>query len=162
MSDETEIKVSELSETNIINDEDIFMVIQSGVNKKVSKSNLLGEERERILKLEKKRNLLWENLNPSVGMGTDTIINLTSGDYDELIWFYKYNLSEANSILQMSISCQKGNGVILQGIGYSTNNTIRRIFDRVSDIQYKARIGKNGTEDSADVAIPVCIVGIKY
>lgn len=122
------------------------------------KNNINSNEK----KIDGKFKILWENPNSMVAMNANTLINLSSQDYDELKWFYKYNLSEANSVLQMSISCRKGNGVILQGIGYSTNNTIRRIFDRVSDIQYKARIGKNRTEDSADVAIPVCIVGIKY
>lgn len=167
---EDEIKLSELTNTNLINDEDILMIVQNGVNKKITIEKLLNAEREKNTKLEEdieklkisKRKILWENNNPSASMGADTIINLSSSDYDELIWFYKYNLSDANSILQMSISCQKGNGVILQGIGYSTNNTIRRILDRVSDSQYKARIGKTNSEDSTDVAIPVAVIGIKH
>lgn len=120
----------------------------------------LEEEIEKLKEPQKK--VLWENSSPSSEMPADTLIDLSSDEYDEILWFFRYNTSEANSILQMSVSCLKGNGVILQGIGYSTNNTIRRILDYANDTQYKARIGKMNTTDDTSVAIPVVAIGIKY
>ena len=120
----------------------------------------LEEEIEKLKEPQKK--VLWENSSPSSEMPADTLIDLSSDEYDEILWFFRYNTSEANSILQMSVSSLKGNGVILQGIGYSTNNTIRRILDYVNDTQYNARIGKMNTTDDTSVAIPVVAIGIKY
>lgn len=111
---------------------------------------------------EPKRKVLWENTNPSSEMGADTIINLSSDDYDELIWFYVYSNAAANLKVQGSSNCLKGNTVMLVNIGYSTGAMVRRKIEYVSDTRYKATIGKNGDADSTIHLIPVAIVGIKY
>lgn len=111
---------------------------------------------------EPKRKVLWENPNPSSEMGADTIINLSSSDYDELIWFYIYSNATANLNVQGSTNCQKGNTIMLANIGYSTGASVRRKLEYVNDTRYKATVAKNGETDSAIHLIPVAAVGIKY
>lgn len=128
----------------------------------MSKPKILELEEE-IGKLKvSKRKTLWENPNPSNEMGADTIINLTSGDYDELIWFYIFSNSTGNLKNQQSLSCQKGCTITLFTIGYSSNATVRRTVERISDTQYKAAVGKRDANDEPNCCIPVAVVGIKY
>ena len=105
---------------------------------------------------------LWTNSNPSSEMGADITIRLDSDDYDVIEWFYIYSTSEGNLKVQSSSSCVKGNNVMLTNIGYESNNTIRRILDYVNDTEYKARIGRNGNNDSAKHAIPIKAIGYKF
>ena len=104
--------------------------------------------------------VLWTNSNPSAGMAADTLINLNSSDYDEIRWIFCY--SGADSNVNSSLSCLKGNSVNLFAIGYASNGTVRRILDYVSDTQYKARVAYNGSEQSANHCVPLYAIGIKY
>ena len=104
--------------------------------------------------------VLWTNSNPSAGMAADTLINLNSSDYDEIRWIFCYSVSASN--INSSLNCLKGNGVNLFSIGYGTNITVRRILDYVSDTQYKARAGYNGSENSNLHCVPLYAIGIKY
>lgn len=123
----------------------------------------IEELEEEIKKLkEPKRKILWQNTNPSSEMGADTIINLSSSDYDELIWFYIFSNSAGNLKNQQSLSCQKGCTITLFTIGYSSNATVRRTIVYISDTQYKAAVGKRDTNDEPNCCIPVAVVGIKY
>lgn len=50
---EDEIKVSELPEATQVNDNDVMMIIQNGVNKKVTRRNLEMSEDKKVKKIEK-------------------------------------------------------------------------------------------------------------
>ena len=121
----------------------------------------------KILELEKmikdpKRKVLWENESPSSEMGADTTINLSSSDYDELVWYFIYSNATSNLKNQQSLSCQKGNSVTLFSIGYSTGVSVRRTIDYVSDTQYKTKAAIRNTEESNTYCLPVAVVGVKY
>lgn len=75
MSNETEIKVSELNSANLANNEDILMIVQNGVNKKISISNLFNsilEERDKQKYHVGKLVLETSNINPATYLGFGT------------------------------------------------------------------------------------------
>ena len=109
-------------------------------------------------KLGNAEQVLWTNPNPSNVVNADYVINLSSSDYDELRWIFKYTNSASN---QYSVSCLKGASVLAIEIGYNNPNLIRRIIDYVSDTQYKCRIAMFGDAESAEHIIPVAVIGIK-
>lgn len=123
----------------------------------------IEELEEEIKKLkEPKRKILWENKNPSSEMGADAIINLSSSDYDELIWFFIYSNNTSNLRNQQSFSCQKGQTITLFGIGYSTGISVRRTIDYVSDTQYKTKTAIRDNTENNGYCIPIAVVGVKY
>ena len=154
MSSEKEIKVSELNRAITINSADYMMIIQDGINKKVSGDRFFEKMKSIIKPI-----VLWENLNPEAGMEENTNINLLDEEYDEIRWFYVFSNSGANLEMQQSISCQKQKSVLLFAIGYNTGHTVRRTLEYVSKTQYKALVGK---KNDVNCCIPVKAVGIKY
>ena len=104
---------------------------------------------------ELKGKVLWTNPNPTSEMIADTLINLSSDDYDKIEWIYCYNINEANTKIHHSSNCLKGNSAMLNITGYASGLIMRRILDYVSDTQYKARIGVNSSTNEVDAV--VCI-----
>ena len=104
------------------------------------------------------RKVLWTNSNPSQEMGADVVINLSSSDYDELEWLFAYSTSNSNNV---SITCLKGNSLLISMISYADGVSLRRIINRISDTQYKTQIAKRDTSDSSAHVIPVKVIGIK-
>ena len=104
------------------------------------------------------RKVLWTNSNPSQEMGADVLINLSSDDYDELEWVCAYSKSNSNNF---SVSCLKGNSILISIASYTDGALLRRIIDRVTDTQYKSRVAKRVTVDTSEHVIPVKVIGIK-
>ena len=104
------------------------------------------------------RKVLWTNSNPSQEMGANVLINLSSSDYDELEWIFAYSTSNSNNF---SVSCLKGNSILISIVSYTDGVSLRRIIDRVSDTQYKTRVAKRATADTSAHVIPVKVIGIK-
>lgn len=107
--------------------------------------------------------ILWTNPSPTSEMVADTLIDLSSDDYDMLEWIYCYNINEANTLIQHSSSCLKGCSALLNIIGYASGLMMRRTLDYVNDKQYKARVGMNSSTNAADtvVCIPLYAIGYK-
>lgn len=105
-----------------------------------------------------KRKILWTNSSPSQEMGTGTLINLSSNDYDELEWIFAYSTTANNAI---SVNCLKGMSVHVISMGYNNPTLIRRTIDYVSDIQYISNIAKFGDVDSNTALIPIMVIGLK-
>lgn len=113
----------------------------------------------KIPRYEKRlRKVLWTNSNPSQEMGADVPINLSSSDYDELEWLFAYSTSNSNNV---SITCLKGNSLLISMISYADGVSLRRIINRISDTQYKTQIAKRDTSDSSAHVIPIKVIGIK-
>ena len=91
-------------------------------------------------------------------MGTGTLINLSSNDYDELEWIFAYSTTANNAI---SVNCLKGMSVHVISMGYNNPTLIRRTIDYVSDIQYISNIAKFGDVDSNTALIPIMVIGLK-
>ena len=104
------------------------------------------------------RKVLWTNSNPSQEMGADVVINLSSSDYDELEWLFAYSTSNSNNV---SITCLKGNSLLISMISYADGVSLRRIINRISDTQYKTQVAKRATADTSAHVIPVKVIGIK-
>ena len=91
-------------------------------------------------------------------MSDNVIINLSSNDYDELEWVCAYSTSNSNNF---SVSCLKGNSILISIASYTDGVLLRRIIDRVSDTQYKTQVAKRATADTSAHVIPVKVIGIK-
>ena len=104
------------------------------------------------------RKVLWTNPNPSQEMGADVLINLSSDDYDELEWVCAYSTSNSNNF---SVSCLKGNNILISIASYTDGVLLRRIIDRVSDTQYKTQVAKRATADTSAHVIPIKVIGVK-
>lgn len=105
-----------------------------------------------------KRKILWTNSNPSQEMGTGTLINLSSNDYDELEWIFAYSTTANNAI---SVNCLKGMNVHVTTMGYNRPTLIRRTISYVSDTQYSTNVAKFAEADSGSALIPIKVIGIK-
>ena len=115
------------------------------------------------------RTLLWENPNPDVGMNVDTLINLSSSDYDELVVYYRQS---ANGTMLHSARVLKGSYVWMFTMRYPTAGlqVSYRNLSYISDTQYKQGTaygfnskGNGITSDEAKILLtPFKIYGIKY
>lgn len=105
--------------------------------------------------------LLWTNPSPTSAMTVDSKINLSSDDYDLLVWVYGYNTSNTN--LQNSSICVKGNNILLTMIGYSAGALQRRTLTYVSDTQYNvnAAYSSTGGTNTNTMNILLYVYGIK-
>lgn len=103
------------------------------------------------------RKVLWENTSKT-SMPEGTEINLSSNDYDMLLWVFSTSVS---GIQNNSLSaCMKGNNCILYSTTVSSNIQVRRQLNYVSDTKYTATVGYAGGEDYNN-AIPIYCIGIK-
>lgn len=104
---------------------------------------------------------LWENLTPNEAFAGTQIINLSSDDYDLLIWFYK---RDKDIDYVDSTIIPKGFG---GGLGYvntygAQNNAFREVT-RHSDIAFEISFAFKGGYDAAeDNIIPIQVLGIKF
>ena len=108
-------------------------------------------------------------------MPKDTVITLSSANYDELEWWYiNQNIDSNLNNIQSSVSL-KGYGIVLSTVCCPSNvhTTVLRTMGRVSDTQYKVNtiqcIGHvAGSNHSASISnvgrylVPYKIYGIKY
>lgn len=128
-------------------------------------NNILKDKKGNILNLiipryEKRRfKILWENTSKTP-MYEGTEINLSSNDYDMLLWVFSISVS---GIKNNSISaCMKGSNCILYSSTVNTNFQVRRQLTYVNDTKYTATVGYGiGGEDSYN-AIPLYAIGIIF
>ena len=113
----------------------------------------------KISRYEKRRfKILWENTSKT-SMLEGTEINLSSDDYDMLLWVFATSVS---GIQNNAISvCMKGNNCILFSSTVVSNIQVRRQLNYVNDTKYIASIGYAGGEDENN-AIPLYCIGIKF
>lgn len=113
----------------------------------------------KISRYEKRRfKILWENTSKT-SMLEGTEINLSSDDYDMLLWVFA---TSVNGIQNNAISvCMKGNNCILFSSTVVSNIQVRRQLNYVNDTKYIASIGYAGGEDKNN-AIPLYCIGIKF
>lgn len=103
--------------------------------------------------------ILWTNSNPSNAMGANVQINLSSSDYDALLWIFTYSTTTNNGV---SAICLKGQNVHATTMGYGNPTLVRRTINYVSNTLYTTNIAKFGESDSNTQLIPVSVVGIKF
>ena len=103
--------------------------------------------------------ILWTNSNPSNAMGANVQINLSSSDYDALLWIFAYSTTTNNGV---SAICLKGQNVHATTMGYSNPTLVRRTINYVSNTLYTTNIAKFGDSDSNTQLIPVSVIGIKF
>lgn len=103
--------------------------------------------------------ILWTNSNPSNAMGANVQINLSSSDYDALLWIFAYSTTTNNGV---SAICLKGQNVHATTMGYSNPTLVRRTINYVSNTLYTTNIAKFGESDSNTQLIPVSVIGIKF
>lgn len=115
-----------------------------------------------------KRTVLWTNPKPNDGMEGNTIINLSSGDYDELIIYYKS--TNAGTTLQTA-RVLKGYTAQLITMRYPSNIQVAyRSVGAESETQLKVAAAYGfdhkdnliSTADAKIVCVPYQIIGIKY
>lgn len=83
---------------------------------------------------------LWENPNPTSAFAAQTI-NLSSDDYDFLLWVMKYTGGDTYTYSEIA---SKGSEVLLRTTGTTAQSytlTYQRVVSRVSDTEYS--IGQN-------------------
>lgn len=105
--------------------------------------------------------LLWSNDSASSGMTADTNINLSSSDYDLLLWVFCYNTT--NLTLQSSTIVAKESSAMLGMIGYSAGALQRRNLNYSSDTKYIATVGVSSAAgiNGNNINIPLYCYGIK-
>ena len=133
------------------------------INEKLNKDilDLITQNTNDINRLKAK--LLWTNPNPTNTMADGTNINLSSDDYDLLIWIYCYSNAVANITINSASACLKGSACLMTLIGYSTGALVRRRLDYVNDKKYTASAGiTNGGGDGSGYCIPLYCIGVKY
>lgn len=110
---------------------------------------------------------LWENNQPTADFNAQTI-NLTSADYDVLIWFFKGYKSHS---ALLSIETIKGYGPNLMSMGKNSDNNIQviqRLGSYISDTSYsipKGTVytqGKGSNDENTSSCIPIAIYGKKF
>lgn len=133
------------------------------INEKLNKDilDLITQNTNNINRLKAK--LLWTNQNPTNTMADGTNINLSSDDYDLLIWIYCYSNAVANITINSASACLKGSACLMTLIGYSTGALVRRRLDYVNDKKYTASAGvTSGGGDGSGYCIPLYCIGVKY
>ena len=105
--------------------------------------------------------ILWENSDPDSEFTGNQTINLSSDDYDMLIWFYKRD-KDVKFIASNMIP--KGwDGYMGYVNTYGGQNSAYREAVRHSDTKFLISAAfKGGTELLAAEIIPLQVVGIKY
>ena len=113
----------------------------------------------KIPRYEKRRfKILWENTSKT-SMLEGTEINLSSDDYDMLLWVFATSVI---GIQNNDISvCMKGNNCILFSSTVVSNIQVRRELNYVNDTKYIASNGYAGEGDENN-AIPLYCIGIKF
>ena len=99
---------------------------------------------------------LWENPNPTQVMVADTTINISSSDYNFILWLVRVGTGTTN--LVSAVSNKKG-GVTVSAttsIGTSTRN-----INKTSDVIYKVSESSIGTVVHNEYLIPYQAYGIK-
>ena len=118
---------------------------------------------------------LWKNTNPSAAFNAQNI-NLSSSDYDYLIFVYKfYNTYTQNMGHHDSVFVPKGYGCSLDDVGnygidgnYDNVATYKRPVERISDTQFSVKpcgicvsVSPFFTEENTYL-IPLFIYGVKW
>lgn len=102
--------------------------------------------------------ILWENTSKT-SMANGTVINLSSSDYDMLLWVYS---TSVGGLQNNSLSgCMKGNNCILYSSTVASNIQIRRQLSYVTDTRYTASSGYANSGEDNNNAIPLYCIGIK-
>lgn len=101
---------------------------------------------------------LWTNNNVQ-NTSAGTVINLSSTDYDLLLWEFVFNV--ANTYQQFSTIVEKENGVHAFGIGINSGTLVRRTLTYTDDSTYTVASGFSGSSTDDTVCIPVACYGIK-
>ena len=102
--------------------------------------------------------ILWENTSKT-SMADGTVINLSSSDYDMLLWVYS---TSVGGLQNNSLSgCMKGNNCILYSSTVASNIQIRRQLSYVTDTRYTASSGYANSGEDNNNAIPLYCIGIK-
>lgn len=132
------------------------------INEKLNKDilDLINENTELITKLKLK--LLWTNPNPADEMSGNTNINLSSSDYDMLIWIFDFNTNVAPHIHNSAI-CLKGQNTRLCGmIANGSDNTATRNLNYSSDTKYIADAGYLKALEQNRRCVPIYCYGLKF
>lgn len=102
--------------------------------------------------------VLWENNNVS-NMTSGAPINLSSSDYDMILWVY--SLSVTNSQNHSISACLKGKNCILDTRTGSSNISVYRLLTYIDDTTYKVGNGYQNAGVNDGNAIPLMAIGIK-
>lgn len=114
----------------------------------------------KISRYEKRRfKILWENTSKT-SMLEGTEINLSSDDYDMLLWVFATSVS---GIQNNAISvCMKGSNCILYSSTVNSNLQVRRQLTYVNDTKYTATVGYGEGGEDGNNAIPLYAIGIIF
>ena len=150
--------IADINKVNATDMNEIKSVVNGLLSDTQTNDNTLGYNAPYI---NNRFKLLWSNPDVSAGMSAGTTINLSSSDYDLLVWVFCYNISNTN--MQNSVTVKKGSNAMSGMIGYSNGALQRRTITYVSDTQYSATVGVSSqtTVNGNNINIPVCVYGIK-
>ena len=103
--------------------------------------------------------VLWKNTSNKMTNGTEII--LSSDNYDMLIWIFATSSSGSkNNVIS---ACLKGNNCILSSSTVTSNNSVRRSLNYVTDNKYIASSGYDSSNNvDENNAIPIQCIGYKF
>lgn len=115
------------------------------------------------------RTLLWENPNPSAEMAEGAEINLSSGDYDELVVYYMPSASSTEHLNLRCINVLRGHSAQMLAMRYPSSGMAIwcRYLTYETDTLYSSGGTYGFAADDAHISgnlscIPYRIYGIKY
>ena len=177
------IKVSEMTEATIFDDNDYAMIVQANQNKKITKGNMFDSVTDDITAINSNignlsnlttttktdlvssinevntniinitGQILWVNPNPTNAIDSDLNITFSSNNYDLVLWLVRYSTSIAEIISTNSI---KEYGAKISNI-LNDGETLRyREIIYNSETSYTIKGSPNG-----GALIPYCAIGYK-
>ena len=160
-NDATQIWIDPTEDANVIGTE----VVNSLNGNETHKAPSVAAVNDKRLKK------LWENNSPTSSFGTQNI-ELSSSDYDYLIWIYRFHTGDQNDI-QKSQMCIKGSGVLMDiawDYGVSGNYYAADYYRKATytDTTHYAvgecSVKYNNTSSATgnNYAIPVVVLGGKF
>lgn len=138
-----------------------FNAMQDGIYDDIGEVNSLDtNSRDSLVDAinEPLMRVLWENNNVS-NMTSGAPINLSSSDYDMLLWVFA--LSVSNSQNHSISACVKGKNCILDTRTGDSNIYVYRLLTYVDDTTYKVGNGYQNAGVNDGNAIPLMAIGIK-
>ena len=160
-NDATQIWIDPTEDANVIGTE----VVNSLNGNETHKAPSVAAVNDKRLKV------LWENDSPTSSFGQQNI-ELSSDDYDYLIWIYRFHTGDQNDI-QKSQMCIKGSGVLMDiawDYGVSGNYYAADYYRKATytDTTHYAvgecSVKYNNTSSATgnNYAIPVVVLGGKF
>lgn len=154
IADENKVTSGDMNEIKTVvnnNDDNVGDLTSLTTTNKTSLVSAINEVKSNL-----SGTILWTNDSPGSSMAVNTLINLSSSDYDILEIYFN---DQATNLYMKSCRVVKGKNILLDCV-FNQNRRIR-ILNYVTDTQYKVAGANNDGSSNAAVCIPIYIVGYK-